>query len=108
MPDTLLHEPLQLTHFATVRATLGTAQTLKKGPVGTRIIAPIDTMTVEGPRLTASSAGQPGGDWALLRPDGSLHADVRCTLRTEDGALILVQYRGICDLSNGWADAGHM
>ncbi|MEU4343421.1 DUF3237 family protein [Nocardia sp. NPDC023852] len=29
-----------------------------------------------------------GGDWALLRPDGTLILDVRLTLRTHDDALV--------------------
>ena len=35
-----------------------------------------------------------GSDWLLLRPDGVLQLDVRLTLKTDDGALIGMTYRG--------------
>ncbi|WP_174186328.1 DUF3237 domain-containing protein [Nocardia barduliensis] len=35
-----------------------------------------------------------GGDWALFRPDGTMTLDVRLTLRTDDGALVLMTYGG--------------
>lgn len=35
-----------------------------------------------------------GGDWVLGRADGSLALDVRLTLKTDDGASILMTYRG--------------
>ena len=40
-----------------------------------------------------------GGDWALVRKDGVSHVDVRITLRTDDGALIYVTYRGISTMT---------
>ena len=36
-----------------------------------------------------------GGDWVVMRPDGSLKLDVRVVLRTDDGADILMTYSGI-------------
>ena len=35
-----------------------------------------------------------GGDWAIVRPDGSGVLDVRLSLRTTDGAIILMTYSG--------------
>lgn len=40
-----------------------------------------------------------GGDWLLARPDGAMQLDVRITLRTDDGSLIFVSYRGIFDIA---------
>jgi hypothetical protein len=37
----------------------------------------------------------PAGDWITNRADGSYRLDVRLTLKTNDGALILVTYNGI-------------
>ena len=37
----------------------------------------------------------PGGDWVTSRPDGSALLDVRLLLETDDGAVILMQYKGI-------------
>ena len=48
----------------------------------------------EGPRIKASVQA-PAGDWITNRADGSYRLDVRFTLRTDDGALILVTYNGI-------------
>jgi hypothetical protein len=36
-----------------------------------------------------------GADWILLRPDGAGELDVRGTIRTDDGELIYMYYRGI-------------
>ena len=48
----------------------------------------------EGPRVKATLQ-TPAGDWITNRADGTYHLDVRLTLRTDDGALILVTYNGI-------------
>jgi len=71
----------------------GAHQLLGKTPLGDRRIVPVTGGTFEGPKLKGSV--EPGGsDWILLRPDGALQLDVRLTLRTEDGALIGMSYRG--------------
>lgn len=36
-----------------------------------------------------------GGDWFLIRPDGTARLDVRLTVKTNDDALIYVTYQGI-------------
>ncbi|PYS54777.1 MAG: hypothetical protein DMG13_07010 [Acidobacteria bacterium] len=46
----------------------------------------------EGPRVKAS-VQTPAGDWITNRADGSYRLDVRLTLKTDDGALILVTYK---------------
>jgi hypothetical protein len=48
----------------------------------------------EGPRLKGRLV-PPGGDWAIRRADGSVALDVRVTMQTDDGAHILMAYRGI-------------
>ena len=48
----------------------------------------------EGPRLKATVQA-PAGDWITNRADGTYRLDVRLTLRTDDGALILVTYNGV-------------
>jgi len=37
----------------------------------------------------------PAGHWLLERADGSYQQDVRVTLQADDGALILMSYRGV-------------
>jgi hypothetical protein len=50
--------------------------------------------TFEGPKLKGTVKA-PGGDWVTVRPDGVLQLDVRVLLETDDGAIILMQYKGI-------------
>jgi hypothetical protein len=45
----------------------------------------------------------PAGDWITNRPDGTYRLDVRMTLKTEDGAVILVTYNGIGQTTNAGA-----
>ena len=56
----------------------------------------------EGPRLNAA-VQIPAGDWITNRADGSYKLDVRLTLKTDDGALILVTYNGIGQTTNAGA-----
>ncbi|GAA1027747.1 MULTISPECIES: DUF3237 domain-containing protein [Amycolatopsis] len=49
--------------------------------------------TFHGPRLHGEVLPG-GGDWAVFRPDGTMTLDVRLALRTHDGALLHLTYRG--------------
>ena len=71
------------------------AVTIANGPQGTRLIATVSGGSFEGPRLKGRIANTAGGDWVTVCPDGSFRLDVRLTLETEDGALILMTYGGI-------------
>ncbi len=62
-------------------------------PIGERRIAKVTGGTFEGPELKGTILPG-GGDWLLLRADGSLQLDVRATLKTDDDALIYMTYRG--------------
>jgi hypothetical protein len=46
-----------------------------------------------------------GGDWLTLRTDGVALLNVRATIETHDGALILVTYEGMGDLGEGGYEA---
>jgi hypothetical protein len=68
-------------------------QMLGKTPLGDRRIVMVTGGSFAGPKLRGTV--EPGGsDWILLRLDGALQLDVRLTLKTEDGALIGMTYRG--------------
>jgi uncharacterized protein DUF3237 len=68
-------------------------QMLGKTPLGDRRIVVVTSGSFEGPKLRGTV--EPGGtDWILLRPDGALQLDVRLSLKTDDGALIGMTYRG--------------
>ncbi|MEY4509274.1 MAG: hypothetical protein RLZZ450_1396 [Pseudomonadota bacterium] len=63
------------------------------GPLGRRIVFHAGGGSFEGPLLRGEVLAS-GGDWALVRADGSTAIDVRLTLRTHDGALISMTYGG--------------
>jgi hypothetical protein len=81
-------------YLGTLRAETGTRTVVENGPQGTRTIVQLVGGRFEGPRLKAS-VQTPAGDWITNRADGSYRLDVRLTLKTDDGALILVTYNGI-------------
>jgi hypothetical protein len=86
-------------YLGRLRADIGTRTVVENGPQGTRTIAQIVGGRFEGPRLKAT-VQMPAGDWITNRPDGSYRLDVRLTLKTDDGALILVTYNGIGQTTN--------
>ncbi len=73
------------------------------GPAGNRSIGDLRSVEVQGERMRASLAGAAAADWMVV--NGAIGAiDVRMTLRTDDGALIYVQYGGrlnLADRANG-------
>ena len=81
-------------YLGTLTADIGTRAVLENGPQGTRTIVPVVGGRFEGPRLKATVQG-PAGDWITNRADGTYRLDVRLTLKSDDGALILVAYNGI-------------
>ncbi len=95
----------ELVHFATMKAQLGTDQFfIPNGPLGPRVIAEVDDVTIEGDRLKAAMVGKSAADWLTLGPDGTYGClDVRVTLQTHDGALIYCTYGGRIDLKTSRA-----
>ena len=81
-------------YLGSLRADIGTRTVVENGPQGTRTIVQVVGGRFEGPRVKAS-VQTPAGDWITNRADGSYRLDVRLTLKTDDGALILVTYNGI-------------
>src|SRR5947207_13934727 len=81
-------------YLGRLQADLGTRTVIANGPQGTRTIVQVLGGRFDGPRLKAS-VQTPAGDWITNRADGSYRLDVRMTLKTDDGALILVTYNGI-------------
>jgi hypothetical protein len=73
------------------------------GPSGTRVIIEVASARVQGDRLRGEMAGSAFADWVLIGPDGTGTVDVRATFRTDDGAIIFVQYSGRVDVSKGLA-----
>lgn len=81
-------------YLGTLSVETGTRTVVENGPQGTRTIVQITGGRFDGPRLKAAVQG-PAGDWITNRADGSYKLDVRFTMRTDDGALILVTYNGV-------------
>lgn len=93
MPESSI--PVQfLFHLDADTVTIG-PQMILGGPQGSRMIASVSGGTFEGPRIKGSVPAGAGGDWVTLRDDGSFRLDVRITLVTDDGAVILCTYNGI-------------
>ena len=86
-------------YLGTLRADIGSRTPIENGPQGTRTIVQVTGGRFEGPRLKAS-VQTPAGDWITNRADGSYRLDVRLTLKTDDGAIILVTYNGIGQTTN--------
>lgn len=81
-------------YLGTLRAEISGRTVIENAPQGTRTIAQISGGRFEGPRVKASIQ-TPAGDWITNRADGTYKLDVRLTLKTDDGALILVTYNGV-------------
>lgn len=64
-----------------------------KGPLGRRVLFGSAGGRFEGDRLRGDVLPG-GGDWTLFASDGTMSLDVRLTLRTDDGALIMMTYCG--------------
>ena len=79
----------------TLEISLHPIHDLGATPAGRRRIVPVSGGRFEGPRLRGEVLPDIGGDWLLQRSDGAFESDVRLALRTEDGALISMTYRGI-------------
>lgn len=79
----------------TLEISLHPIHDLGTTPLGSRRIVPVSGGRFEGPRLRGEVLPDVGGDWLLLRADGTYQSDVRLALQTDDGALISMTYRGI-------------
>jgi len=78
----------------TIHAELADILQLGETPAGERRIINILGGRVEGARLKGQIL--PGGaDWQLIRADGMADIQARYTIRSDDGALILVSSEGL-------------
>ena len=79
----------------TLRVTVAAPQNIGPGPHGARRTVPLTGGTFEGPRLRGTVLPGGSADWLLLREDAVLEMDLRATLRTQDGALVLMKSFGL-------------
>ena len=66
----------------------GTAQ-------GRRRVVPLTGGTFTGPELSGTLVPGASADWQIVLPDGTALGDIRYTLQTDDGDLLLVRSRGV-------------
>ena len=72
------------------------------GPKGARLVVDVLTAKVESDRVNATLATNDAADWLTMSEDGTLGVlDVRLTLKTDDGAIIYVEYGGRADMTTG-------
>ena len=77
-----------------VRAAIAAAVIVGQSAYGLRRLIPITGGSFSGPRLKGEVVPG-GGDYQLVRPDGVTMVEARYTLKTDDGALIYVNNRGL-------------
>ena len=68
-------------------------QNIGKTPLGDRRIAKVMGGEFKGAKLNGTVLPG-GGDWILVRNDGSFQLDVRLVMKTDDDQLIYMTYKG--------------
>jgi hypothetical protein len=86
---------LKSTPLFDISITVDPPQDLGATPLGMRRIVPVTGGSFKGERLSGIVMPNAAADWILVRTDGSIQLDVRLTLKTDDGELIYMNYRGI-------------
>jgi hypothetical protein len=92
---------LELRQLCRAQYELAEPITVAGGPTGARVIGEVTHARFEGERFRASLLGRAAADWAVVEPDGRILADVRLTVQTDDGAVVLVRYLGRGDAATG-------
>lgn len=82
-------------HLFTITMKLPPTLELGDTPAGKRRVFRVSGGQFIGDRLRGEVLPEAGSDLLLVRQDGSSQQDVRLILRTDDGALILMTYRGV-------------
>jgi hypothetical protein len=98
-PALLEHPPLSelpVEHLLDMAVDLEPAQPIAT-PVGARMTFIVKRGSVTGPRIKGEVLPG-GGDWLLVGRDRIGRVDVRATIRTDDGALIHYETRGVISL----------
>lgn len=93
--------PVELVPLAAVRAPLSAQHVIPSGPLGMRVVADVSGATMTGDRIRATQLGTAAADWLTMAADGIGTLDVRVTMQTDDGAVVLVSYRGRLLLDTG-------
>jgi len=92
---------LELVPLCTLHVQLKPPIEVGAGPAGTRLIFEVESVKIEGDRLSGEMAGAAAADWLIVGPEGTGTLDIRATYRTHDGAIIFAQFHGRVDASQG-------
>ncbi len=65
-----------------------------QAPDGHRMIFMAQSGSFEDPKIKGEVIPMSGGDWSKIRADSSGASDVRLSLKTDDGAIVLMTYFG--------------
>lgn len=84
---------MKLTPLATMTAYVDSVTTTGRMDTGVRQLYVVRDGTVSGERINGTILAG-GGDNMLVDPGGLGHVDARVTWKTDDGAIIYVQYYG--------------
>ena len=87
--------PPVLTLAYRLEATLGEPLDLGATAQGDRRIVPLTGGNFTGPSIRGALVPGASADWQTVLPDGTALADIRYTLRTDEGHLLYVQARGV-------------
>jgi hypothetical protein len=87
-----------LVHEFDYNAPLPLIKDVGRSPISHRIVVTAAGGECAGDRLKGTFVGA-GGDWLWIGTDGFGRLDVRITLETVDGAIVLFQYLGIIELT---------
>ena len=86
---------LRSRHLFTIDMTLPPVLEMGSTPAGTRRVFIVSVGRFTGDRLKGDVLPDASSDLLLVGSDGAARLDVRLVLRTDDGALILMTYRGV-------------
>ena len=84
---------LPVQHLFTMHALLSPPVLVPNAPSGTRVLITVTGGTVRGERVNGELLS--GGDWVTMRANGVGKLDVRLTMRTDDDAVIYMEYTGL-------------
>jgi hypothetical protein len=89
------HDTTEVTSFVHYHYEAPSFLQLGDTPTGDRRVFTVSGGKFTGDQLRGEVLPQASSDLLLVRADGSYQQDVRLILRTDDGALILMTYRGV-------------
>jgi len=88
-------QELQSRPLFTISMTLDPVMEVGDTPAGHRRVFTVSGGHFEGDRLKGVVLPQASSDLLLVRADGSSQQDARIVLKTDDGAIVVMTYRGV-------------